>query len=94
MKVIKRDGTTVDFDAAKIVVAIQKANAAVEPEFRIEEDKIQEIADSVQSRNRMRLLVEDIQDMVNLSWQSSILFTVINVLWCVRPTLPTILFCP
>ena len=31
MKVIKRDGTTVDFDAAKIVVAIQKANAAVEP---------------------------------------------------------------
>jgi len=64
MKVIKRDGTTVDFDAAKIVVAIQKANAAVEPEFRIEEDKIQEIADSVQSRNRMRLLVEDIQDMV------------------------------
>ena len=40
MKVIKRDGTTVDFDAAKIVVAIQKANAAVEPEFRIEEDKM------------------------------------------------------
>ena len=34
MKVIKRDGTTVDFDAAKIVVAIQKANAAVEPEDR------------------------------------------------------------
>ena len=67
MKVIKRDGTTVDFDAAKIVVAIQKANAAVEPEFRIEEDKIQEIADSVQSRNRMRLLVEDIQDMVEHS---------------------------
>ena len=67
MKVIKRDGKTVDFDAAKIVVAIQKANAAVEPEFRIEEDKIQEIADSVQSRNRMRLLVEDIQDMVEHS---------------------------
>lgn len=43
MKVIKRDGTTVDFDAAKIVVAIQKANAAVEPEFRIEEDKIQKL---------------------------------------------------
>ena len=29
MKVIKRDGTTVDFDGSKIVVAIQKANAAV-----------------------------------------------------------------
>ncbi|WP_293391458.1 ATP cone domain-containing protein, partial [Phascolarctobacterium sp.] len=60
MKVIKRDGTTVDFDAAKIVVAIQKANAAVEPEFRIEEDKIQEIAVSGQSRNSWGLLVEEI----------------------------------
>ena len=99
MKVIKRDGTTVDFDAAKIVVAIQKANAAVEPEFRIEEDKIQEIADSVQSRNRMRLLVEDIQDMVEHSLMDAGKFElakqyIINVLWCVRPTLPTILFCP
>ena len=26
MKVIKRDGSTVDFDRSKIVVAIQKAN--------------------------------------------------------------------
>lgn len=67
MKVIKRDGTTVDFDPAKIVVAIQKANAAVEPEHRIEEDKIHVIAENVQSRNRMRLLVEDIQDMVEHS---------------------------
>ena len=67
MKVIKRDGTTVDFDGSKIVVAIQKANAAVDPEYRIEEDKIQKIAKHVQERNRMRLLVEDIQDMVEHS---------------------------
>ena len=67
MKVIKRDGTTVDFDGSKIVVAIQKANAAVEPEYRIEEEKIQKIAKHVQERNRMRLLVEDIQDMVEHS---------------------------
>ena len=67
MKVIKRDGTTVDFDGSKIVVAIQKANAAVEPEYRIEEDKIHKIAKHVQERNRMRLLVEDIQDMVEHS---------------------------
>ena len=67
MKVIKRDGTTVDFDGSKIVIAIQKANAAVEPEYRIEEDKIQKIAKHVQERNRMRLLVEDIQDMVEHS---------------------------
>ena len=35
MKVIKRDGTTVDFDRSKIVVAIQKANDAVEENERI-----------------------------------------------------------
>ena len=64
MKVIKRDGTTVDFDANKIIKAIHKANIAVEPEYRIEEEKIKEIAANVQARNRMRLLVEDIQDMV------------------------------
>ena len=64
MKVIKRDGTTVDFDANKIIKAIHKANIAVEPEYRIEEGKIKEIAANVQARNRMRLLVEDIQDMV------------------------------
>ena len=32
MKVIKRDGTTVDFDRSKIIRAIQKANEAVDPE--------------------------------------------------------------
>lgn len=67
MKVIKRDGTTVDFDGNKIVVAIQKANAAVEAEDRIEEEKIHDIARSVQEKNRKRLLVEDIQDMVEHS---------------------------
>ena len=67
MKVIKRDGTTVDFDSSKIVVAIQKANAVVDPQDRIEEYKILEIARNVQSRNRMRLLVEDIQDIVEHS---------------------------
>ena len=67
MKVIKRDGTTVDFDLNKIVVAIQKANIAVEPEYRIEEEKIHKIAENVQARNRKRLLVEDIQDMVEHS---------------------------
>ena len=64
MKVIKRDGTTVDFDANKIIRAIQKANIAVESEYQIEEAKIKEIAANVQARNRKRLLVEDIQDMV------------------------------
>ena len=64
MKVIKRDGSTVDFDRAKIVVAIQKANQAVEEQYRIDEASIDAIADAVASKGRQRLLVEDIQDMV------------------------------
>lgn len=64
MKVIKRDGHTVDFDRTKIVVAIQKANAAVDAEFRISQAQMEAIADSVGSLHRPRLLVEDIQDLV------------------------------
>ena len=64
MKVIKRDGSTVDFDRSKIVIAIRKANEAVEEQFRIDEDSIHAIADSVAAKSRQRLLVEDIQDMV------------------------------
>ena len=64
MKVIKRDDTVVEFDRAKIVAAIQKANAAVEESYRIDEASIDAIADSVASKDRQRLLVEDIQDMV------------------------------
>ena len=64
MKVIKRDGTTVDFDRSKIVTAIQKANSAVDEEYRIGQDQIEDIADYVSGKHRTRLLVEDIQDMV------------------------------
>ncbi|MBR1845253.1 MAG: anaerobic ribonucleoside-triphosphate reductase, partial [Oscillospiraceae bacterium] len=64
MKVIKRDGMTVDFDRMKIVVAIQKANEAVEPAARISQAQIDDIADYVMKKGRARLLVEDIQDMV------------------------------
>ena len=64
MKVIKRDGATVDFDRMKIVVAIQKANAAVEEPYRISQEQIDAIADCVGAKSRQRLLVEDIQDMV------------------------------
>ena len=71
MKVIKRDGTTVDFDLQKIVVAIEKANAAVDPADRIEAGKIKKIAEYVMSKNRSRLLVEDIQDMVERQLQEA-----------------------
>jgi ribonucleoside-triphosphate reductase len=64
MKVIKRDGTTVDFDRSKIVKAIGKANEAVDFEDRISDSQIEKIVDEISNRHRTRLLVEDIQDMV------------------------------
>ncbi|MDE6373311.1 MAG: anaerobic ribonucleoside-triphosphate reductase [Clostridia bacterium] len=64
MKVIKRDGSTVDFDKSKIIKAIGKANDAVDPEDRITQKQIEEIVDEIAHRRRTRLLVEDIQDMV------------------------------
>ena len=65
MKVIKRDNSVVAFDRAKIVAAIQKANQAVDEPYRIDEGSIDAIADAVAAtRGRKRLLVEDIQDMV------------------------------
>lgn len=64
MKVIKRDGTTADFDRSKIVVAIDKANKAVEQDEQVNAAAIDKIADYVESKKRNRLLVEDIQDMV------------------------------
>ena len=64
MKVIKRDGTTVDFDRSKIVTAIQKANSAVDASEQMNQQQIDAIADHVNSKGRNRLLVEDIQDMV------------------------------
>ncbi len=64
MKVIKRDGTSVSFDRSKIVTAVRKANEAVEAQFRVTEAEIEEIAAAVENRNRPRVLVEDIQDIV------------------------------
>ena len=64
MKVVKRDGTTCEFDRKKIEVAIAKANLAIDPEDRITAEQISAIVDDIASRHRPRLLVEDIQDMV------------------------------
>ncbi len=64
MKVIKRDGSTVDFDRNKIKTAITKANEAVDPDFRISDDQIENIVKNIEAKKKPRLLVEDIQDMV------------------------------
>ena len=64
MKVIKRDGHTVTYDRTKIVTAIQKANAEVEPCEKVTDDKIEEIVNGIEAKNRSRMLVEDIQDII------------------------------
>ena len=64
MKVIKRDGHTVTYDRSKIVTAIQKANAEVESCEKISDEKIEEIVQGIEAKNRKRMLVEDIQDII------------------------------
>ena len=64
MTVIKRDGKTVEFDRSKIIVALSKANDAVEENDRITDEQMEEIADFINEKRKSRILVEDIQDMV------------------------------
>lgn len=64
MKVIKRDGHTVTYDRSKIITAIKKANAEVQPGEKVTDEKIEEIVQGIESKNRPRMLVEDIQDII------------------------------
>ena len=64
MKVIKRDGTVVDYDRSKIVTAIEKANAEVPEKERLSREDIQAIIEGIEAMKRQRMLVEDIQDLV------------------------------
>ena len=64
MKVIKRDGSVVDYDSSKIATAIGKANAEVPQEERLSQEGIDAIIDRIEGLKRPRMLVEDIQDLV------------------------------
>ena len=67
MKIIKRNGAEVGFDITKIIIAITKANEAVEEADRMTPMQIQRIAESVELQcQKMNLAstVEEIQDMV------------------------------
>src|SRR5574344_761599 len=64
MKVIKRDGKSVDYDKEKISIAINKANAEVSEEERATEAEIKKIIKYIESLNKKRILVEDIQDII------------------------------
>ena len=64
MKVIKRDGRAVDFDQEKIRVAISKANQEVKPRERATKEQIKEIINYIEELGKKRILVEDIQDVI------------------------------
>ena len=64
MKVVKRDGKIVDFDEERIRIAIGKANEEVEESERATEEEIDEIIKHIKNLRRKRILVEDIQDMI------------------------------
>ena len=64
MKVIKRDGRAVDFDSGKIRLAISKANEEVRPKERATKEEIKEIVNYIEDLDKKRILVEDIQDII------------------------------
>lgn len=64
MKVIKRNGQVVDFDREKIKIAIEKANQEVRPKERATKEEIKEIINYIEELGKKRILVEDIQDII------------------------------
>jgi len=64
MKIVKRDGHIVDYDPSKIETAIKKANMEVKSKERATQDDIKEIIQYIEDLNKKRILVEDIQDII------------------------------
>ena len=64
MKVIKRDGRAVDYNREKIEIAIEKANKEVKSKERANKEQIKEIVKYIEELDKKRILVEDIQDII------------------------------
>ena len=64
MKIIKRDGRVVDYDRQKIAVAIEKANGEVRGREKASKEDIKEIINYIEDLDKKRMLVEDIQDII------------------------------
>ncbi len=64
MKVIKRDGRAVEFDRQKIQVAIEKANNEVKGREKATKEEIKDIIRHIEELDKKRILVEDIQDII------------------------------
>ena len=66
MKVIKRDGRSVDYDAKKIMLAIEKANNEVSESEKVSQSQIKDIVKYIENLGKKRMLVEDIQDIIEV----------------------------
>ena len=64
MKIVKRDGTIVDYDSDKIRIAIGKANNEVSKKEKVTKEDIENIITYIEELNKKRILVEDIQDII------------------------------
>lgn len=64
MRIVKRDGHIVDYNPDKIKTAINKANSEVQTSNQISDEKIEEIIRYIESLDKKRILVEDIQDII------------------------------
>ena len=70
MKVIKRDGHMVDYCPEKIENAILKANKEVEEEDQASSVQIKNIIKYIERLGKKRILVEDIQDIIEMKLMS------------------------
>ena len=66
MKIVKRDGHIVDYCPEKIEIAIKKANNEVQEEDRVSDTQIKNIIKYIESLKKRRMLVEDIQDIIEM----------------------------
>ena len=98
MKIIKRNGAEATFDISKIIMAVTKANAAVEEGARMTPRQIQRIAESVELACQelgRSAAVEEIQDMVEKQITARSRSprptspTATPAAWCAAPTRPT-----
>lgn len=64
MRIVKRDGHIVDYNPDKIKTAINKANSEVQTSNQISDELIEEIIRYIESLDKKRILVEDIQDII------------------------------
>ena len=64
MKIVKRDGHIVDYYPQKIRIAIGKANNEVRGKEKATKEEINEIIKYIEDLNKRRILVEDIQDII------------------------------